>query len=124
MIIETILAQNNVSIDQPYIYIILLALGGVLFLLQFKIMFFPTWKGKIIEFEDLSADSCTSCRSTKKGRSTIEIKVKTDNGDIIEAEVSPCNICMNKLRLGSRIGVTKMGSRNVASSIISLSRGN
>ena len=124
MIIGTILAQNNVTIDEPYIYIFLLALGGILFLLQFKLMFFPTWRGKIIEFEDLSADSCTSCRSTNKGRSSIEIKVRTDNGEIITAEVSPCNICMNKLRLGSRIGVTKMGSRNVASSLISLSRGN
>ncbi len=123
MIIDTVLEQSNVTFDQPYIYIILLVLGGFLFLLQFKIMFFPTWKGRIIEFEDLSADSCKSCRSRNKGRTTIEIKVKTDDGEIITAEVSACTICLNKLHLGSRVGVTKMGSRNVTSSIIQLTRG-
>ncbi len=124
MIVEVLLSQSNITFDQPYIYVILLVIGAFLFLLQFKIMFFPTWKGSIIEFEDLSANSCSSCRSTKKGKSTIEIKVKTDDGEIIDAEISQCNICLNKLRPGSRVGVTKMGSRYVASSMINLTRGN
>ncbi len=123
MTINTVLFQNNITFDEPWIYIILLVLGGVLFLLQFKIMLFPTWRGRIIAFEDLSANSCTSCRSTKKGRTSIEIKVKTDDGEIIDAEIGACTICLNKLHVGSPIGVTKMGSRNVASSIIRLTRG-
>ena len=123
MIADTILASANTTIDQPYIYIILLAIGGFLFLLQFKFMFFPTWKGKIIEFEDLSEDNCKSCRSSKMGRSTLEIKVETKDGEVIDAEVSPCTICMNKLKIGSPVGVTKMGSRNVASPVINLTRG-
>ena len=123
MIIDGILSSSNVTFDQPWIYIILLAIGGFLFLLQFKIMFFPTWKGQIVEFEDLSEENCKSCRGRKAGRTTIEIKVRTDDGEIIDAEVSSCTICLNKLHLGSRVGVTKMGSRNVASSIIQLTKG-
>jgi hypothetical protein len=123
MIIDGILSSSNVTFDQPWIYIILLAIGGFLFLLQFKIMFFPTWKGRIIEFEDLSEENCKSCRGRKSGRTTIEIRVRTDDGEIIPAEVSACTICLNKLHLGSRVGVTKMGSRNVASSMIQLTRG-
>lgn len=122
MIIHTLLTNSNTTIDQPWIYIILLIVGGLLFLIQFKIMFFPTWKGRIIEFEDLSADNCTSCRSSKKGRTSMEVKVKTDDGEIITAEVSTCSICLNKLIIGSRVGVTQMGSRKVASSIIQLTR--
>ena len=110
-------------IDQPWIYIILLAVGGILFLIQFKYMFFPTWKGKIIKFQDFSSDSCTSCKSTKKGRSSLEIKVKTDDGEIINAEISACTLCLNKLKLGSRVGVSKIGSRQVAQPIIKISRG-
>jgi hypothetical protein len=121
--IGTTLQQGGGSFDDPYIYIILLALGGFLFILQFKIMFFPTWKGKIIEFEDLSPESCNSCKSAKKGRTSIEIKVKTEDGEIIDAEVSCCSICMNKLSIGSQVGVTKMGSRRIASSMINLTRG-
>jgi hypothetical protein len=123
MIANTILASGNTTVDQPYIYIILLAIGGFLFLLQFKFMFFPTWRGKIIEFEDLSEENCKSCRSSNKGRSTLEIKVETKDGEVIDAEVSPCTICMNKLKIGSSVGVTKVGTRNVASPLINLTRG-
>jgi hypothetical protein len=122
MIIDSILANENITFDQPWIYIILLAIGGILFLLQFRVMFFPTWKGNIIEVEDLNPENCNSCKSYKKGRSSIEIKVKTDDGEVIPAELGCCTICLNKLHIGSRVGVTKMGSRNIASSIVNLSR--
>jgi hypothetical protein len=122
MNIDNLLASDNLTFDEPWIYVLLLTIGGILFILQFKIMFFPTWKGNIIEFEDLSAENCTSCKSQKKGRTSIEIKVKTDDGEIVPAEISCCTICMNKLQLGSRVGVTKMGTRNIASSMIRLGR--
>jgi hypothetical protein len=120
MIPDMILSQNTQTFDQPWVYIILLAIGAVLFILQFRLMFFPTWKGQIIAFEDLSAESCKSCSGRKSGRTSIEIKVKTDDGEIITAEVSACNICLNKLTIGSRVGVTKVGSRKIASSLINL----
>jgi hypothetical protein len=117
------LQLGNPSIDQPWIYIILLAVGGILFLIQFKYMFFPTWKGKILEFQDFSENACNSCKGNPKGRTSIEIKVKTDDGEIIDAEVSYCSVCMNKLNVGSRVGVSQIGSRRVAQSLVRFSRG-
>jgi hypothetical protein len=116
--------QDTLLIDQPWIYIILLALGGILFLFQFKYMFFPTWKGKIIKFEDMDANSCTSCKSTKMGRSSMEIKVQTDDGEVIDAEISHCTLCLNKLKMGSVVGVSKIGSRIIAQPIAGLFRKN
>ena len=117
------LQLENQSMDQPWIYIILLALGGLLFLIQFKYMFFPTWKGKIIEFQDFSKNACNSCKSNVNGRASIEVKVKTEDGEIINAEVSYCTVCLNKLEIGSRVGVSQIGSRRVAQSLVKLSKG-
>ena len=116
------LQLDGQTVDQPYIYIILLAIGGILFLIQFKYMFFPTWKGKIIEFQDLSENACNSCKSSVKGRASIEVKVKKEDGEIIVAEVSVCTICLNKLHIGSRVGVSQIGSRRVAQSLVKLSK--
>ena len=121
-----VLQQESASIDQPWIYILLLAIGGILFLIQFKYMFFPTWKGKIMEFKDPSVDACSVCKGKStvktpvraKGKSSIDIKVRTTDGQVIDAEVSPCTICLNKLKPGSRVGVSKIGSRNVAQPIV------
>jgi hypothetical protein len=124
MITSILLQIDNTQIDQPWIYIILLALGGILFLVQFKYMFFPTWKGKIIEFQDLNADNCKSCKNSKLGKSSLDIKVRTEDGKIIDAEISPCTICLNKLSLGSRVGVSKIGARNVAQPVAGLFRSN
>ena len=115
---------ESALIDQPWIYLILLLVGGILFLIQFKYMFFPTWKGKIIEFKGYSFDSCSSCKDktkmTKNIKSSMDIKVKTEDGEIIDAEISHCTLCLNKLQLGSVIGVSKIGSRNIAQPIIRL----
>lgn len=113
-------AVETALIDQPWIYILLLVVGGILFLIQFKYMFFPTWKGKIVEFEDLSEDACNSCKSTKLGRTSLNIKVQKDDGGILDAEISPCTICLNKLHTGSIVGVSKIGSRQVAQPVIKL----
>ena len=115
-----ILEIETAWIDQPWIYIILLAIGGILFFIQFKYMFFPTWKGKIIEFQEYDEESCKTCKSTKFGRATLEIKVQTKNGEIIDAEISPCTICLNKLHKGSQVGVSKIGSRNIAQPVINI----
>jgi hypothetical protein len=113
---------DTTLIDQPWIYIILLVVGGILFMIQFKYMFFPTWRGKIIEFEDLDEAACSSCKSSKMGRSSLNIKVKTDSGEIIDAEISPCTICLNKICTGSQVGVSKIGSRHVAQPVARLFR--
>jgi hypothetical protein len=101
-------------------YGILLLVGGLLMLFQMKLMLFPQKRGHIVEFEDLSASSCRECKSKNNGRMTYTIKVKTDDGELVEAEVSPCTMCMDGLKLGSRVGVTKIGTRTVAQSVINL----
>ena len=111
------LESETLLLDQPWIYILLLAIGGILFIIQFKYMFFPTWKGKIIEFHGLDPENCTSCKSTKFGRASLDISVKTEDGQIIRAEISPCTICLNKLHPGSPVGVSKIGSRIIAQPI-------
>jgi hypothetical protein len=111
------LDTNTQMLDQPWIYIILLTIGGILFLIQFKYMFFPTWKGRIIKIHELNPEDCTSCRSTKFGRASMDVSVKTEDGEIIQAEISPCTICLNKLQPGSSVGVSKIGTRNIAQPI-------
>ena len=116
------LQLENIHVDQPWIYIILLALGGILFLIQFKYMFFPTWKGVIIGFKDLDLDpdNCKSCNKAVKSKSSIDIKVKTDDGEVLDAEIGPCTLCLNKLTVGSRVGVSKIGTRNIAQPVVKL----
>jgi hypothetical protein len=103
-----------------FMYIFLLLLGGFFMMFQLKIMMFPHKRGRIVEFEDLSEASCTECKSKNNGRMTYNIKVETDDGDIVDAELSPCTMCMDGLRVGSRVGVSKIGSRTIAQSVINL----
>lgn len=104
--------------NEYWIYIILLFIGGYFVLIQIKLMLFPQIKGIIIEFENYA--SCNSCRGKNKGKMGIPIKVKTDDGRIIDAELSICTICLNKLNIGSRIGITKVGSRYIAMPLMNL----
>ncbi len=106
------------------IYIALLALLGLFFIMQLRMMFFPNLKGSIIEFEPIFDGDCNSCRGKRGGKTSIPIKVKTDDGDIISAEISICTLCLEKLKIGSRIGVTKVGNRNIAQACANLRKRN
>jgi hypothetical protein len=92
----------------------LLLLLGIFFIFQLKMMFFPHYKGKIVEFGEIFDGDCSSCRGKRKGKTSIPVKVETDSGKIIDAEISSCTMCMEKIGLGSRIGVTKVGDRLIA----------
>lgn len=111
-------------IEDSIVYIALLALLGVFFIMQLKMMFFPHLRGKIIEFEPIFDGDCSSCRGKRGGKTSIPIKVKTDDGDIISAEISSCTLCIEKLKLGSRIGVTKIGGRNIAQACANIRKRN
>ena len=104
--------------SENWIYYLLLIIGGYFFLLQIKLMLFPQIKGVIVEFENYA--SCNSCKGKNKGKMSIPVKVKTNDGEIIHAELSVCTVCLNKLSVGSRIGVTKVGDRNIGLPIINL----
>lgn len=102
---------EGMSLENSLIIVALLGLLGLFFLMQLKMMFFPQIKGSIIEFEPIFDGNCNSCRGKRKGLTSIPVKVETDGGEIISAEISPCTICIEKIRVGSRIGVTKIGDR-------------
>lgn len=104
-------------------YIFLLTVGGIFMVFQLKLMLFPDKKGKIIEFEDFSEAACKECKTRNRGKMSYRIKVQTDAGEVVEAEVSPCTICMDRLKIGSEVGVTKMGTRTIAQSCINLRAG-
>ncbi len=106
--------------DMSLIYWILLIVGGFFVVLQFKLMIWPGTKGEIIAFQSFEAADCTQCKSTEGGRASIEVTVLTEAGDITTAEVSPCMICMNKLAVGSIVGITRFGKRLIAQPLISL----
>lgn len=101
-----------------WIYYFLLIVGGYFFILQIKLMLFPQMKGVIVGFEDYA--SCSSCKGNNKGRMSVPVKVKIENDGIIDAELSCCTICLNKINIGSRIGVTKIGTRNIGLPLMNL----
>lgn len=105
---------EGLRLEDSLVIIALLALLGVFFLMQFKMMFFPQYKGTLMEFEPIFDKNCKSCRGNRKGKTSIPVKVKTDDGVVISCEISCCTLCMEKIGVGSRIGVTKVGSRLIA----------
>lgn len=104
--------------NEYWIYYLLLIIGGYFFLIQIKLMLFPQMKGVIVEFENYA--NCDSCRGKNKGKMSVPVKVRTDKGKIIDAELSICTICLNKIQIGSKIGVTKIGSRNIGLPLMNL----
>ncbi|UCE37081.1 MAG: hypothetical protein JSW00_16570 [Thermoplasmata archaeon] len=102
---------DGMRLEDSLIIMGLLALLGIFFIMQLKMMFFPQIKGNLIEFEPIFDGNCNSCRGKRKGSTSIPVKVKTDSGDIISAEISCCTLCIEKINIGSRIGVTKVGNR-------------
>ncbi len=107
-------------LEDTIIIIALLGLLGVFFIVQFKMMFFPHYRGEIIEFEPIFDKDCKGCRGKRKGKASLPIKVRTDDGEVISAEISCCTLCMEKIGLGSRIGVTRIGSRNIAQACLNI----
>lgn len=111
---------EGMSLENSLIIIALLVLLGLFFIMQLKMMFFPQVKGNIIEFEPIFDGNCNSCRGKRKGLTSFPVKVKTDDGKIISAEISPCTICIEKIGVGSRIGVTKIGNRLIVQACANL----
>lgn len=111
-------------IEDSILIFALIALLGVFFIMQLKMMFFPHYRGKIVEFEPIFDSDCKSCRGKRGGKTSLPIKVKTDDGKIISAEISCCTICMEKIGVGSRIGVTKIGNRHIAQACANIRKKN
>ncbi len=102
---------EGMRFEDSLVIVGLLVLLGFFFFMQLKMMFFPQIRGRLIEFEPIFDGNCNSCRGKRKGKTSIPVKVKTDSGNIISAEISCCTLCIEKIGIGSRIGVNKFGDR-------------
>ncbi len=115
---------DGMSPEDSLIILGLLGLLVMFFIVQLKMMFFPHYRGEIIAFESIFDGNCESCRGKRGGKTSIPIRVRTDKGEEISAEISCCTMCMEKIGIGSRIGVTKVGDRLIAQACANIRRRN
>jgi hypothetical protein len=99
---------------------LLVVVGSHLVYLNFRTVFLPRKTGIIVSMGDSKV--CSSCGITgfSEGRSSLPIQVRLDDGVIVSAETSPCCVCIDKLGVGSRVGLTQIGSRLIAYRVGSL----
>lgn len=100
----------------------LLLFGLFLFMMDAKMWFAPQKKGRVVAVEDqLGRAECDCSRGTIRDcRSHIRATVRTEDGELVQTDVSPCMICMDKVRLGSQIGLHRIGDRWIGRRYIDL----
>ncbi|MDY6930567.1 MAG: hypothetical protein SVJ22_01440 [Halobacteriota archaeon] len=98
-------------------YIIMLLACLPIFAYQIKLSLFPEAKGNIVKFDsvatcfercgNISEDMDIDIADLEKrsGRMSVGVTVKLENGKVVEAIVSPCNICMEKFTIGTKVAV-------------------
>ena len=105
-----------------YAMVALLLFGAWLFLYDMKMMMFPQRRGRVLAVEDQleAAKQACSCNSAKMGRSYVNATVRLDDGELTTVQVSPSLFCMDKVTIGSQIGVNRIGKRLIARRYIDL----
>ncbi|MFQ6051626.1 MAG: hypothetical protein ACE5K4_08025 [Candidatus Hydrothermarchaeota archaeon] len=89
-----------------------------------KTTIFPDHIGKIKRFEgygkmkECEVTCDTSIQEISDGKMSIKVLVELSNGGEIRCEMSPCNICLEKMKEGDLVGVTKLGSRYIAQPLL------
>jgi len=101
-----------------------LVLGGMYFtFMNLRTFLWPQQVGHVVAFGlDGEADNvlgiykdCNSCQiSENSGRLAFPIKIKLNDRSVVDAEISPCSLCMDKVKVGDRVGITTVGSRCIA----------
>ncbi len=109
---------------ESLIYMLFLVLSLPFAYYYIKTTIFPNHVGKIKKFEGYGKMSecevtCnTSIRDISDGKMSIKILVELPDGEEIRCEISPCNVCLEKLKQGDTVGVTKLGSRYIAQPLL------
>lgn len=116
------------------VYAFILALTAPLLALQVKMMVWPDhvgWVKRIDSPMHCVGDHCKTCGSCpnsttdftrsedeelasfsdKVAKMGIDVTVELEDGSELAAEVSCCNICIEKIGVGSRVAISKIGSR-------------
>lgn len=100
----------------------LLLFGLYLLLLDAKMWFAPNKKGRIVAVEDqvATAEENCKCGTIKACKSHLTATVRSDEGELIGVQLSPCLICMDRVKMGSQIGLHRIGDRWIGRRYIDL----
>lgn len=114
---------NYVNLINGGVLVGLFLLAMYLVVMNLRTFIWPQQVGHLVAFGlDGEADNvlgiykdCNSCHISKNsGRLAFPIKIKLDDKSVVDAEISPCSLCMDKVKVGDRVGVTTVGSRCIA----------
>ena len=105
-----------------YVIWALLLFGLYLLLMDVKMWFAPQKKGRIVTVEDQveTAEKDCSCGTIKNCRSHLIATVRLEDGENMDVELSPCLVCMDRVRTGSQIGLHRIGNRWIGRRYIDL----
>jgi hypothetical protein len=100
----------------------LLLFGLYLLLMDVKMWFAPQRKGRIVAVEDqvATAEANCSCGTIKSCGSHIRATVRVEGGETMDVEISPCLVCMDRVKMGSQIGLHRIGDRWIGRRYIDL----
>ena len=94
----------------------LLLFGLGLLLYDVKAWFLPDRKGRVVAIEDQlkQAEEACECGTASAGRSHLTATVRLADGSMVPVDMSPCLICMDKVTIGSQMGLNRVGDRWIA----------
>ncbi len=100
----------------------LLLFGLYLLLMDAKMWFAPQKRGRIVAVEDqvMTAERDCNCGTIRNCRSHLTATVRTEDGDLVQTDMSPCLVCMDRVQLGSQIGLHRIGDRWIGRRYIDL----
>jgi hypothetical protein len=105
-------------------YGVVVFLGAVsvyFILLNLKTIVLPQKTGVLVSFTGRCvpvgmSNGCLSCGAghASAGRMGLPVEVRLDDGSVVAAETSPCCLCLDKMAVGCRVGLSDVGSRKIA----------
>ena len=100
----------------------LLLFGLYLLLMDVKMWFAPQKRGRVLAVEDQveTAEKDCNCGTIRDCRSHLTATVRTEDGELVETQMSPCLVCMDRVGLGSQIGLHRIGDRWIGRRYIDL----
>lgn len=107
------------------IFVGLLLFGVYIVSQNMRTFIFPQKAGRIVsvggelKMPNGKKYSCNNCTlmPTEPGKSTVPVSIQLDSGETCKAEISPCSLCIDRIKVGDRVGVTRRGSRIITQKI-------
>ncbi|MDY6966575.1 MAG: hypothetical protein SVM80_11540 [Halobacteriota archaeon] len=108
------------EINTMTFYLLMLVATLPLFAFQLKLSMFPEARGSIVKFDSVAAcfERCGMVDDNmeldlddikrRSGKMSVGVRVRLEDGNEVEAIVSPCNICLEKLTVGSKVAINKI----------------